>query len=131
MATATASDASVEVTPDEPEAATPAETPHATRFRVILLGVLAVVLVVSGASAVALGSSRHVWPFGAGTDPAQTDREAVMAQTQQFVLRRLQRVGLFDAQIGDDRRNPAALRNALLGLRARQRGFHDLDGRCR
>jgi hypothetical protein len=75
------------VTPDEPAAATPAEAPHATRFRVILLGVLAVVLVVSGASAVALGSSRHVWPFGASTDRAQADREAVMAQTQQFVLR--------------------------------------------
>ncbi len=88
MATATASDAPVEVTPEEPTPEGPASgPPQATRFRAVLLGVLAVALVVSGAFAVHLGSSRHVWPFPAGADPAQTDREAVMAQTQQFVLR--------------------------------------------
>jgi hypothetical protein len=66
-----------------------AQTPRqATRFRAVLLGVLAVALAVSGAFAVHLGSSRHVWPFsGASADSAQADREAVMAQTQQFVLR--------------------------------------------
>ena len=41
----------------------------------------------SGVFAVHLGSARQVWPFGDRADPAQTDREAVMAQTQQFVLR--------------------------------------------
>jgi Mce-associated membrane protein len=90
MAAATASDAPVEVTDQEqgtqegaPEAPRPAQ-----RFRVVLLGVLALALVVTGAFAFHLGSSRHVWPFrGAQADSAQADREAVMAQTQQFVLR--------------------------------------------
>jgi hypothetical protein len=65
------------------------EAPHqATRFRAVLLGVLALALVVSGGLALHLGSSRHVRPFsGARADQAQADREAVMAQTQQFVLR--------------------------------------------
>ena len=88
MATATASDAPVEVTPEESPPEGPASgPPQATRFRSALLGGLAIVLVVSGAFAVHLGSSRHVWPFPAGADQAQTDRETVMAQTQQFVLR--------------------------------------------
>jgi hypothetical protein len=70
-------------TPEEPNAA-----PQATRFRATLLGVLAIAMVVSGALALQLGSSRHVWPFAGGaTDQAQADREAVMGQTQQFVLR--------------------------------------------
>ncbi len=88
MATATAPDAPVEVTPED-QVEEETETPRqATRFRAVLLGVLGLALVVSGALAVHLGSSRHVWSFsGARTDQAQADREAVMAQTQQFVLR--------------------------------------------
>jgi Mce-associated membrane protein len=85
MATATAADPAVEVTPEGP--AEP-EAPRATRFRAVLLAVLAVALVVSGAFAWHLGPSRHVWPFSGGSgNKVQADREAVMAQTQQFVLR--------------------------------------------
>ncbi len=88
MAIATAPDEAVEVTPEEPRPeGAPAGTPQATRFRAALLGVLAVAFVVSAAFAAHLGSSRHVWPFPGGSDEAQTDREVVMAQTQQFVLR--------------------------------------------
>jgi Mce-associated membrane protein len=87
MATATAPDAPVEVTPEEPPREEPGRPPQATRFRAVLLGVLAVALVVSGALALHLGPSRHVWPFAGATDEAQGDREAVMAQTQQFVMR--------------------------------------------
>jgi hypothetical protein len=77
------------VTPEDQVEEEEVETPHeATRFRAVLLGVLALALVVSGGLALHLGSSRHVWPFsGARADQAQADREAVMAQTQQFVLR--------------------------------------------
>jgi Mce-associated membrane protein len=93
MATATTTDTAIEVTPDgrPPEdSATggPTGAPPATRFRAVLLGLLAVAVVVSGATAFHLGSSRHVWPFAGGTaDRTQADREAVMGQTQQFVLR--------------------------------------------
>ena len=87
MATATAPDAPVEVTPEEPTPEGPTAARQATRFRAVLLGALAVALVVCGTFALHLGSSRQVWPFAGGTDQAQTDREAVMAQTQQFVLR--------------------------------------------
>ncbi len=92
MATATAPDRPVEVTPDGPPPEGHVEestgAPRATRFRAVLLGLLAVALVVVGATAYHLGSSRHVRPFAGGAaDQAQTDREAVMAQTQQFVLR--------------------------------------------
>jgi hypothetical protein len=73
------------VTPEAPDSR---EARRATGFRAVLLGVLAVALVVSGAFAWHLGQSRHVWPFsGDDTTDAQADREAVMAQTQQFVLR--------------------------------------------
>ena len=105
MATATAPDRPVEVTPDgpPPEARAPEEqsgAPRATRFRAVLLGVLAVALVVAGATAFHLGSSRHGWPFAGGpADRVETDREAVMAQTQQFVLRlNTYGPGLLDAQ---------------------------------
>lgn len=92
MATATAPDRPVEVTPDgsppEERAGEEPDAPRATRFRAVLLGLLAVALVVAGATAYHLGASRHVRPFSGGaSDQAQTDREAVMAQTQQFVLR--------------------------------------------
>jgi Mce-associated membrane protein len=60
----------------------------AARFRLLLLGVLVVALVASVFLGVGLGRSRHVWPFSSGaSDPLQADREAAMAQTQQFVMR--------------------------------------------
>jgi Mce-associated membrane protein len=87
MATATASDATVEVIPDEPPER-PVNAPPATRFRAALLGVLVVGLVASVALGAVLGHSRDVWPFSSGSsDQLQADREAAMAQTQQFVLR--------------------------------------------
>ncbi len=95
MATATASDATVEVTRDDPPKGpvdAPPERhvvdPAATGFRAVLLGVLVVALVASVALGVVLGRSRDVWPFSSGSsDQLQADREAAMAQTQQFVLR--------------------------------------------
>jgi Mce-associated membrane protein len=87
MATATASDTIGEVIPDEPPQP-PADSPRATRFRAVLLGVLVIALVGSVALGVVLGRSRDAWPFAsAGSDQLQADREAAMAQTQQFVLR--------------------------------------------
>lgn len=72
-----------EVTSDHPTSA-----PRAARFRLLLLGVLVVALVASVVAGVGLGRSRDVWPFAsASSDLVQTDREAAMAQTQQFVLR--------------------------------------------
>jgi Mce-associated membrane protein len=62
--------------------------PRAALFRLLLLGVLVVALVASVVGGVALGRSRDVWPFASSSsDQVQTDREAAMAQTQQFVLR--------------------------------------------
>lgn len=87
MATATAPDAPVEVTPEEPRPEEPTGAPRATRFREVLVGALALALVVCGALALHLGSGRQVWPFPGSTDHTQQDREEVMAQTQQFVLR--------------------------------------------
>jgi Mce-associated membrane protein len=93
MATATATDTAIEVTPDGPpaedhESDGPAAASRAPRFRAVLLGLLAAAVVVSGVSAFHLGSTRHVWPFtGGAADRTQADREAVMGQTQQFVLR--------------------------------------------
>jgi Mce-associated membrane protein len=84
MATATASDTAVEVIREGVP-----EVPRSPRFRLALLGVLTVALVVAGAFAVHLASSRHVLPFlgGNATVQVQADREAAMAATQQFVLR--------------------------------------------
>ncbi|MGA8247683.1 MAG: hypothetical protein WB797_12325 [Nocardioides sp.] len=66
----------------------PPDSPRATRFRAVLLGVLVAALAGSVALGVVLGRSRDVWPFSSsGSDRLQADREAAMAQTQQFVLR--------------------------------------------
>jgi Mce-associated membrane protein len=62
--------------------------PAAARFRLLLLGALVVALIASVVLGVGLGRSRDVWPFSsAASDQVQADREAAMAQTQQFVLR--------------------------------------------
>jgi len=60
----------------------PSGTPRAALFRVVLLGVLAVVLVASTVTALVLHSHRT-----GQADAIQADREAAMAATQQFVLR--------------------------------------------
>jgi Mce-associated membrane protein len=67
-----------EVTSDHPTGA-----PRAARFRLVLLGVLVLALVASVISAVVLFSHRH----GDSGNLLQSDREAAMASTQQFVLR--------------------------------------------
>jgi Mce-associated membrane protein len=78
-----ASGDAAEVTSDHTTSA-----PQAARFRLLLLGVLVVALIASVVAGVSLGHSRHVWPFSSGSsDPVQADREAAMAQTQQFVMR--------------------------------------------
>lgn len=61
----------------------PTTPPRAARFRLVLLCVLVLVLLASLATGVVL-TVRH---RGDGSDPAQADREAVMAQTEQFVQR--------------------------------------------
>ena len=72
-----------EVTPDD---ATPRVRRRVRRpFRLVLLGVLAVVLVAS-AACVGLGRSCRSHRTGDASG-LQAEREAVMAQTQQFVLR--------------------------------------------
>ncbi len=65
------------VGPDHQEGA-----PRAGLFRLVLLGVLVVALVASVATAAVLWSHRR-----GHADALQAQREAVMAQTQQFVLR--------------------------------------------
>jgi Mce-associated membrane protein len=77
MAVSPAVDQRSEVTSEEPEG-----TPRAALFRLGLLGVLAVVLVISTVTAVVLHSHRT-----GQAEAIQADREAAMAATQQFVLR--------------------------------------------
>jgi len=60
----------------------PGGPPRSARFRLVLLGVLVAALVASTITAVVLWSHRR-----GHADAVQTQREAVMAQTQQFVLR--------------------------------------------
>ena len=71
MATATAPDRPVEVTPDGPppeDRATeePTDAPRATRFRAVLLGLLALALVVAGATALSTSAP----PGTSGPSPA-------------------------------------------------------------
>jgi Mce-associated membrane protein len=78
VATAPAPGNDAEVTSDHP-----ASAPRAALFRLVLLGVLVLALVASVISAVVLFSHRH----GDAGNLLQSDREAAMASTQQFVLR--------------------------------------------
>jgi Mce-associated membrane protein len=73
----------------EPETSTSAPPPQAPRFRRGLLVVLVAVTVVGLAGLAWLLSSRSVDAVGLRGDQAQVqaDREAVMAQAEQFVLR--------------------------------------------
>ena len=68
--------------PDLPDGRGPVGAPRAPLFRLVLLGVLVVALVASVATAAALWSHRR-----GHADALQSQREAAMAQTQQFVLR--------------------------------------------
>ena len=81
---------------DRPEVTTdreiPDSAPRAPRFRLALLGVLLLALVAAIVSIPVLLAHRQVTAFGTtlGTDDAsavQSDREAAMASTEQFVLR--------------------------------------------
>jgi len=81
---------------DRPEVTTeterPERPPRAPRFRLVLLGVLLLALVAAVLWIPFLLAHRQVSAFGTtvGTDDAavvQSDREAAMAATQQFVLR--------------------------------------------
>jgi mannitol-specific phosphotransferase system IIBC component len=78
VATAPAPGNDAEVTSDHPTSA-----PRAALFRLVLLGVLVLALVASVISAVVLFSHRH----GDSGNLLQSDREAAMVSTQQFVLR--------------------------------------------
>ena len=73
----------------EPETPTSAPPPQAPRFRRGLLVALVAVTVLGLVGLVWLLSSRSVEALGVRGDQAQVqvDREAVMAQTEQFVLR--------------------------------------------
>lgn len=63
--------------------------PDATgsRFRVVLLLVLAAVLVVGLVASAVLGGLRATGAIGDDSDGVQEEREAVMAQARQFMLR--------------------------------------------
>lgn len=60
--------------------------PDSGRFRAVLLGVLAVVLALGVVASLALGVVRASGVLG-DPDEVQRDREAVMAQARQFMLR--------------------------------------------
>ncbi len=83
MAVAPAPGDPAEVTSDHPTSA-----PRAALFRLVLLCTLAVVLVASLVTIAVLYHDRNLHGlFHQSSDTVQADREAAMAQTQQFVLR--------------------------------------------
>jgi hypothetical protein len=73
----------------EPEQRTRQSAPQAPRFRLVLLAVLVAVTVAGLVALVWLMSSRAVDAVGVqgDQDKVQGEREAVMAQTEQFLLR--------------------------------------------
>ncbi len=81
-----------------PDAGAPPQSP---RFRRALLAVLAVVLVAGLVSLAWLVSGRGVGAVGVGGDQEQVqgEREAVMAQTEQFMLR----MGTYGPDLLDDK----------------------------
>src|SRR5262245_64721557 len=80
MAVPSALDQRPEVTTaDEPP---PSPPPRSALFRLVLLGILVVALIASLAWIAVLKSNRT-----GSVDALQSDREAAMAATQQFVLR--------------------------------------------
>jgi Mce-associated membrane protein len=79
VVTAPAPGTPVEVTSDHPT--------RAPRFRLVLLSALVVALVVAGGFAWKLSVDRHLWGSSSQAEVSQSQRDAVMTQTQQFVLR--------------------------------------------
>jgi Mce-associated membrane protein len=74
------------VTPDAP----PSEqepAPRAPLFRLVLLGALALALLASVVTGLVLAPARGWLVHPSASDSLQADREAAMAQTQQFVMR--------------------------------------------
>ena len=70
----------------------PTDTPLSARFRLVLLAVLVVLVLVSGVALSALATSRldvSLSPLSISSKAheVQADRDAVMLQTQQFVMR--------------------------------------------
>ena len=59
------------------------DTPRSARFRLVLLGVLVVLLLATLGTMIWLAATR----LGGTADREQSDREAVMSTTQQFVMR--------------------------------------------
>ena len=80
---------------------TPASTPQSATFRLVLLVVLAAVAVAGVGLLWWLFSTRAVGAVGIEGDQArlQADREAVMAQTEQFMLR----MGTYGPDLLDDK----------------------------
>lgn len=79
------------MTPDDPHA--PRSQARSATFRRVLLGVLVVALLASGGVLIWLLADRR-----GEADELQADREAVMAQTEQFMLR----MGTFGPDLLDD-----------------------------
>ena len=92
--------ATIEVEHEEAEEATPARTPQAPRFRRNLLVVLVATTVAGLLALVWLLSTRGVDAVGVQGDQEQLqqDREAVMSQTEQFLLR----MGTYGPDLLDD-----------------------------
>jgi len=72
--------------------------PRAPLFRLVLLGVLMAALLASVVTGLVLAPSRGWLVHRTQSDSVQADREAAMAQTQQFVMR----VNTYGPQMLDD-----------------------------
>jgi hypothetical protein len=105
---------------DRPEVTTETEEPTAPRaalFRLVLFVLLALALVASIVAVPVLLAHRQVTVFGAtfGTDDAavvQADREAAMAETEQFVLR----VNTYGPRLLDSQGQMPAYRSRVKGV---------------
>jgi hypothetical protein len=94
------------VTAPAEEAAVPTRAPL---FRLVLLGVLALVLVASLATGLVLAPGRGWLVHQSQADALQADREAAMAQTEQFVMR----VNTYGPGMLDDQGRMPAYRNRV------------------
>ena len=80
----------------ERSADAPVQSP---RFRRGLFAALVAIVVVGALALAWLVAGRGVGPVGAGQDDVQSEREAVMAQTEQFMLR----MGTYGPDLLDDK----------------------------
>jgi Mce-associated membrane protein len=87
MVVSPALDQHSEVTPPDGQPPEQTPAPRAPLFRVVLLGVLVVALVASVVTGLVLAPARGWLVHRTASDSLQADREAAMAQTQQFVMR--------------------------------------------